>query len=251
MRRSNRRNNNETEGAPIGGASWMITFSDLCTLLLSCFVLLLSMSSLSKNALRATFQDFDSTVSSRMHQDHPPVPVTSEEAIRSVLKGLSRTGTVSVRDLDKMSESERKEMSTEEPKFSAAMIWLKRDTSKDRFSLMFGDKVLFESGAANLKADAFPILEAVGNFLRTSEYHAYVDGHTDALAVRNEAFVSNDDLSLARTLAVTQFLLNNCQVNPDRLAVGAYGSTHPLFDNRTAVNRSFNRRVEIIFESTF
>jgi chemotaxis protein MotB len=248
MRRRRHRKSIESENVASGGTSWMITFSDLCTLLLTCFVLFLSMSSLSKKALQVTFQDFDSTVSSRMHQGHPSTPPAGETAIRDVLKDLERASTGPVRDLDKVTDAELKELSSEDQQFSAAMIWIRRDKNTDGFSIVFGEKLLFESGAADLKADAAPVLEALGNFLRTTEYRAYVDGHTDALAVRSEKFTSNENLSLARTLSVMQFFLNNGQVAPERLAAGAYGSSHPLQDNKTALNRALNRRVEVIFE---
>lgn len=247
MRRRRHRRSIESENVASGGTSWMITFSDLCTLLLTCFVLFLSMSSLNKKALQASFQDFDSTVSSR-HQGRPSTPPAGETAIRDVLKGLEQASAGSVRDLDKVTDAELKELSSEDQQFSAAMIWIKRDKNTDGFSIVFGDKLLFESGAADLKADAAPVLETLGNFLHTTEYRAYVDGHTDALAVRNEKFKSNENLSLARTLSVLQFFLNNCQVAPERLAAGAYGSSHPLQDNKSALNRALNRRVEIIFE---
>jgi chemotaxis protein MotB len=226
----------------------MMTFSDLCTLLLTCFVLFLSMSSLSRKALHATFQHFDSTVSSLERHERIPPESGSEAAIQKVLTGLQRAGAPVVRELDKFSDAELKELAAEGNEFSAAMIWIKRDSNSDSFSIVFGDKILFESGGAHLNAEASPLLDALGNFLRMSEYHAYIDGHTDTLAVRNEKYGTNEDLSLARTLAVMQFFLTNCQVSPNRLAAGAYGSSHPLWDNRSTVNRALNRRVEIIFE---
>lgn len=226
----------------------MITFSDLCTLLLTCFVLFLSMSSMNSKALKTTFRNFDSTVSSLARHDAPQAALTPEAAVQEVLQGLQKAGAASVRDLDNLPESELGDPSSEKGSFSGTAIWIKRDKNSNGFSVVFGDSILFDSGGADLHEEALPVLEALGNFIRSTEYHAYVDGHTDALSVRNEKFATNDNLALARSLAVLQFFLNNCQVAPDRLAAGAYGSSHPLLDNRTTVNRAINRRVEIIFE---
>ncbi len=75
-----------------------------------------------------------------------------------------------------------------------------------------------------------------------------MDGHTDSRPVSGRDFASNDDLSLARAMAVARYLVDKARVPGDKVAVGAYGDSQPLVPNTTPEGLRMNRRVELIFE---
>lgn len=106
--------------------------------------------------------------------------------------------------------------------------------------------ILFESGAADLKSDAEPLVSKVGDILvkyrkRTIE----IEGHTDNIPVSNGEFKSNQYLSSARAISVYEFLMQNKNLIPANVKHSGYGDARPKASNSTAKGRAKNRRVEI------
>lgn len=244
-----RRDSRKTPETPASQGTWMITFSDLCTLLLTFFVLILSMSSLNKLAFRASFRNFDSSVADRFFKEKERTITPRDAAIQNIMKSLEGVLDLNAQDIDEAMEQLSSDQDYSLVVTSGKTFWIRKDRASANFSFIFGEKLLFGSGSADLVEAAHPLLEVLGNFLTKSNYRAYVDGHTDSTPVSNERFASNDDLSLARARAVLSFFVSRCNVSPRRLAIGGYGSSHPLADNGTPAGRAMNRRVEIIFES--
>lgn len=240
------------EGRESGGPSqtvWMVTFSDLCTLLLTFFVLLLSMSSLNQRALRIAFNNFTMSSGTLYFNRHEKVHLMEDVAIRELCEGLASVYALDIRDLEEARmdgvESDREYNLLVS---SGNTLWVHKSRLADKFSFIFGEKLLFKSGRATLNPQVFPILKMLGDFIASSGYYATVEGHTDDIPIHNEYFSSNEDLSLARAQAVLQFLVEQGTADPRRLAMGGYGSSHPLAENSTPAGREMNRRVEIIFQ---
>ncbi len=229
--------------------SWLITFSDLCTLLLTFFVLLLSMSSLNQRAFRMVFHNFNASSGVLRYNQHDKVVLPQDMALKELVKSLESVYVLDVRDLDEITE-ERLE-TDENLNFlvsSGNALWIKKIDSNNAFSFIFGDKLLFESGTAQLNPSAYPLLDRIGEFLLASNYLVYVDGHTDSIPIHNAEFPSNRELSMARAYSVLHYLKDQVQVPARRLAMGGYGSSHPLAENTSAAGRALNRRVEIIMK---
>ena len=72
-------------------------------------------------------------------------------------------------------------------------------------------------------------------------------GHTDNIPVKNSEYPSNWELSIHRGLAILNYFLEKEKLNPERFAVGGYGSSHPLNPEEMKNDGASNRRVEIIF----
>jgi chemotaxis protein MotB len=108
------------------------------------------------------------------------------------------------------------------------------------------DQVLFDSGAADLKPQATPILSKVAEILAQEHRHQImVEGHTDTVPIRGSVFPTNWELSTARASRVVRFLIGG-GVAQGRLSAGGYAALHPIASNDTAAGRSRNRRVEIV-----
>ncbi|MBI3321006.1 MAG: OmpA family protein [Candidatus Omnitrophica bacterium] len=109
------------------------------------------------------------------------------------------------------------------------------------------DRVLFDSGKADLRRSALPVLDKVATVLQQVPNQPLgVEGHTDNVPIQYSGWASNKALSLARAKAVINYLEQQHGVNPSRLTAIGYGETHPLASNDTAEGRQKNRRVEII-----
>jgi outer membrane protein OmpA-like peptidoglycan-associated protein len=112
---------------------------------------------------------------------------------------------------------------------------------QERTIITISGEVLFETGRAQLRANARERLRAVADALRGHEgAQITVEGHTDARGSDDD----NATLSQQRAEAVRQFLLGE-GVPEDRLRAVGRGEADPIADNRTAEGRAENRRVEI------
>jgi chemotaxis protein MotB len=111
------------------------------------------------------------------------------------------------------------------------------------------DRVLFDSGEAELKPDGQAVLRKVADFLgHHPQVRVQVIGHTDNVPIRASArnrFPSNWELSTARATAAVRFLTEQAGVDPRRLGAVGYGEFRPVADNATAEGRAKNRRIEI------
>ena len=119
---------------------------------------------------------------------------------------------------------------------------------KDQMTVIkLTSEVLFNSGSAAIKPAGKKVLSIIAESLNAYPDRAIsIEGHTDNRALKqNSRYVSNWELSAARSLAAVYHLQQNNQVDPKRLSVVGYGEFRPVADNETAEGRTLNRRIEI------
>ena len=111
------------------------------------------------------------------------------------------------------------------------------------------DRVLFDSGEAELKPDGAAVLRKVATILdQHSNLKIHVIGHTDNVPIRPGSrgrFASNWELSTARATAAVRFLSEKAGIDPRRLGAVGYGEFRPVADNSTSEGRARNRRIAI------
>jgi chemotaxis protein MotB len=120
----------------------------------------------------------------------------------------------------------------------------------DRF--VFQSEVLFAPGSAEINVDARQQLETlaatlieIGKKIPTNiNWVLRVDGHTDVLPIHTQQFPSNWELSTARAVAVTKFLVGQ-GVPAERLAPTGFGEFHPLDARSDEIAYRRNRRIEL------
>jgi chemotaxis protein MotB len=111
----------------------------------------------------------------------------------------------------------------------------------------FLSEVLFDSGKADIRKEAYASLDKVAKVLVESASGMYVgiEGHTDNQPIKYSGWKSNWDLSGARAKSVLNYLISK-EVEPQRLSFIGYGEYRPVASNNTAEGRKKNRRVEIV-----
>jgi chemotaxis protein MotB len=108
------------------------------------------------------------------------------------------------------------------------------------------DKILFDSGKAEIKKEGKKILEKVGAALASSDKTIRVVGHTDNVPLAAGAgYASNWELSTARATTVVRFLQDQSKIDPLRLIAEGRGEYAPVAPNDTPENKQKNRRIEI------
>ena len=106
---------------------------------------------------------------------------------------------------------------------------------------------MFDSGKAELKKEAFPVLDKVAGILKKEvpDKNIGIGGHTDNVPIQYSNWKSNWELSAARATNVLHYLEEK-GVSPRRLSATGYGEYRSVTSNKTSVERAENRRVEII-----
>jgi chemotaxis protein MotB len=229
-----------------GSSSWMVTFSDLSTLLLTFFVLLLSMSSMDDLKLKSAFYNFTSSCGILQFKEYGEIYRPKKILIEGLYEKLKDALVVSKdeENLDEDLPSDIIESPFKEAKGSVVFQDL-----KDGFKLVFGQDILFDSGSAEIKEEMRPVLHQIARFIALSGYQIYVDGHTDNVPIHSEEYPSNEELSLARAYAILDHLVHWENVSPQSLAITGYGEVRPVVPNASPAGKAQNRRVEIIFKN--
>ena len=113
--------------------------------------------------------------------------------------------------------------------------------------ITFVDEILFDSGKAFIKKDAYSILDRVAKVLnnQVKNRNIAIEGHTDNMPIRKSKWKSNWELSTARSTSVLHYIVDKRGVSPKRLSAVGYGEFRPVQSNKTAAGRQQNRRVEI------
>ncbi len=150
-------------------------------------------------------------------------------------------------------EAQRRE---ELKNFEEAKRMLESKLKDDRISLemddrglviILSDDVLFDSGKAEMKKEARPILDDVASVVKKKvpDKSIGVSGHTDNVPITYSKWESNWELSTARATNVLHYLESK-GISPKRLSATGYGEHRPIASNATAEGRAKNRRVEIV-----
>ncbi|MFZ5560962.1 MAG: OmpA family protein [Pseudomonadota bacterium] len=120
-------------------------------------------------------------------------------------------------------------------------VGIQKDKATGAITLIMPGNITFPTAQSSIKADFYPVLDAVGDVLK--EYNKTsisISGHTDNVG-RDDY---NMQLSQDRASSVAQYLISR-GVAGGRIQATGYGKSQPIADNSTEAGRSQNRRVEI------
>jgi len=114
--------------------------------------------------------------------------------------------------------------------------------------ITFVADVLFDSGKAKIRTEAYDSLNKVAQVLQENvpQLNIGIEGHTDNIPIKSSGWKSNWELSSARALSVLHYLVDNKGISPERVSAIGYGEYTPVSSNDTREGRQLNRRVEIV-----
>ena len=105
--------------------------------------------------------------------------------------------------------------------------------------------VVFTLGSTELQQRGQEVLERLAAMLARNDYLVAIEGHTDNLPIRTAQFPSNWELSTNRATHVARYLIAQ-GIDPQRISAVGYADTQPRFSNDTAEGRIKNRRVTFV-----
>ncbi len=222
---------------------WLLTYSDLITLLLAFFIVMYSMSS-------SDLQKFTRLADSMRRAFNV-----------GVLQGVQDVGV-----MDTSTSILREGASTEEGTFDAApseldviseeMGWISREEGlADKVSISIrpegvaigiSGNLLFSSGRADLRPDSLRVLQSLARVLARLDNSVRIEGHTDDIPPSGASYSSNWELSAARSVAVVRYLSEVEGIDARRLSAAAYSEYQPVAPNDSPRSRGKNRRSEVL-----
>ncbi len=120
----------------------------------------------------------------------------------------------------------------------------------DRLSVNLVEKILFDSGKAEIKPEGLGVLKRVGDILgKVNDKQIRVEGHTDNVRIGpriKATYPTNWELSTARATNVVRYLQDAAGVDPVFLSAAGFSEYRPVESNATLEGRAQNRRIEIV-----
>ncbi len=240
-----RKRKKEGEG---GLPLWMQTYSDMVTLLLAFFILLFSMSIIDEESFRQVMAAVQTSFTG-----HPSI-LDEGRDIEEEDEYLPHTGDEApmdpqVQELLEQWEEAREIMEEVEDFLAEEGLQdeVEPELVADRGIVMhLPDKLLFYRAQAELKPEAWSLLEELADLLREIPSNVLVEGHTCNLPISTAEFPSNWELSAMRAVTVVRYLVEEEGLEPEQLQAIGYGEHHPVASNETEEGRERNRRVTIV-----
>jgi len=194
---------------------WLISLSDLLTLLLVFFVFFLTART---TASHKNTEEQSREVTAPINQSKPQVPSD---------KKLKDEAATMVRELN-----------------GANGITVQ--AARGEIVITLREHITFLPGEAEVLASSEPVLNTISGIIqRNPSFAVEIDGHTDNTPISTRLYPSNWELSIARATAVLRYFINRCGIDPSRFIVKGNADLRPLVPNDTPEQRSDNRRVEI------
>ncbi len=224
---------------PPRNVSWINTYADMVTLLMTFFILLFSMSAVNARKFEAVLSSLQGAfgiLDGAQHGPPAPGPVdpdTLDPELSLIAQEIAR--------LELMAEKLRQEL---EEMGLAGKVSLEME--ERGLVIRFADSVLFDVGSADIREEGRDILTQVVNLLESIDNSVRIEGHTDNWPISTERFPSNWELSTGRAASVIRFFLYNSEIDPGRLQAAGYGEHHPIASNDTPEGRQRNRRVDVV-----
>ena len=240
---------------------WLLTYADMITLLLVMFMVLFSISSVNvskfegfKRAVQVAFSGQVLPGGPNIQQtggSHAPSPRASPEPVVPALKPF--IGERPTKDGAMAAQREEEDFRELKRRIDAYArehgLERRLETEVARRGLvvrLLTDKVLFDSGSAELKPRSGALLSELARLLKFEVRHPIlVEGHTDDVRISSARFPTNWELSTGRAARVVRALIDE-GVGRGRLGAAGYGAQHPIASNARDSGRRRNRRVEIV-----
>ena len=257
-----------------GLPAWQGTFGDLMNLLLCFFVLLFSMATMDAAKFEEVAASFSSAFGIFSGGEMAigkgaligdGVSQLTELSSYITSMGLAQSVVFSVSEEDAVGEMEEHELkeALEEKQMEASQELAEEiqeaieegeienevflNYTSQYVELTIQGSILFNSGKVDIKEDAIPVIDKVGQILEAYAGGTIeIEGHTDNVPMSGGGkYSNNDELSSGRALSIFNYFVENTNLDPSKLLHTGRGEYDPIADNSTDEGRARNRRVEI------
>ncbi|TCW60305.1 flagellar motor protein MotB [Treponema sp. J25] len=237
------RKKKQEEGGGGGGApEWLVTYSDMVTLLLCFFVALFNVSEVDEVQLQQMISALNNLGMG------PAEGGATLTAGKSADLGNTIMSLPSMEKGKSLSTAKKKATSLFAPEIKSNKV---RISSDERgLVITLASDAFFRPASAEINIEETrDILLRLGSLLNSPDLAGRkfrIEGHTDSMPVDPAGpWPSNWELSAARSINVLKFL-TDIGIEEKRFQVAGFADTVPLASNDTPEGRAYNRRVDIV-----
>ena len=226
-----------------GMLRWLLTYSDMITLLMVFFIVLYAVSQVDKARYEVLMKALKQVLTGQqvVTQVGGTVPVPPPV--------VGKTPTTAKATANAAKEQQMLQNLAKELQQAASQAHMQSDVSVTvaavgvRVSFLNG--ILFNSGEATIKTSSYPLLDQISAILGTEPNNVIIEGYTDDVPINTQEFHSNWDLSAIRATRVIEYLIAE-GLDPSRFSAEAYSEYRPIASNETPTGRQDNRRVDMV-----
>lgn len=211
---------------------WLLTYSDLITLLMIFFVIMFSMSSVDQSKYEQVINSLQGVFGGS---------IKSGSIVPIIIDGNNNNNKENNDELSDLKDKIDKYLEENDLDKVIATTEYKKG-----LVISIKDNILFDSGKTTLKSNVIDNLNQIGKLLKGFDAYVRVEGHTDNIPISNSSFKSNWELSVSRATQVLHFLVDNKYVPNNKISAVGYGQFRPIANNSTPNGRDKNRRVDIL-----
>lgn len=212
---------------------WMVTFADMMALLLTFFILMLSISNTDSAKYKAITDALENSFG----------PQASQKLEKIIEENKMPPGSPTAAQTDQPQSLQQQLESLLEQEIKMGDLAVEKQGMQT--VIRFPERVAFPTASDILRPQFDPVLAKVVSVVEKSVGTIVITGHTDNVPINNDRFRSNWDLSAARAVSVVHAILDRSNIAPTRLVAQGMADTKPISPNDTASHRADNRRVEI------
>lgn len=235
---------------------WLITYADLITLLLIFFVIMYAMSKIDTDKYSVLAQSLNFQYTKAESVMPGGDGVLGRVNVSKADEGNKNQSA----DKDKKDKEDKEQKELREKQLQDLMEKIQQYIQQQNLqsqvfvantprgiTVTLNDLFVFDLGKADLKKEAFPILNQLTSLFPTLDSTISIEGHTDDLPLATGSlFKDNWRLSSERSLSVLRYFTDTMGLDSKKFMSSAFADTHPVVNNDSPENRSKNRRVEII-----
>ncbi|MEI6704102.1 MAG: flagellar motor protein MotB [Deltaproteobacteria bacterium] len=240
---------------------WLVSYADFITLLFAVFVVLYAMGQSDKKKVEEVMQSIQASFG--MANAGAPAPKINVIASKPISVIPALKPDVSIAPSLSRPRSGQAKVRAEEKDFrqikASIEAYLVKQGAQSKVSLEITRRGLivslkeagfFDSGRATIKPEAYELINTIAEVLTQYNNPLRFEGHTDNVPRSSAQFPSNWELSTTRATNAVKYLLNNFDVDSDKISATGYAEFRPLAENTTLEGRAKNRRVDLVMLSS-
>jgi chemotaxis protein MotB len=210
-----------------GAPMWMATFSDLVTLMMAFFVMLVAMANFDDTQrIEAVIESMQKALGVSGY-DRKALGTAKEQSFTEAIRRMQMLNPTEV----KMTQAMAKHVSDD---------FIRVTSTEHELRIRLPEKVFFQPGSATVHPGAYALLADVGQIIAEDELSVRVEGYADGTGSEK----ANWELSGDRALAVVMALREKGPVPGKNLSSVAMGAFQP--GAAIGEEADWNRRVELV-----